>query len=244
MRNYTQEGININTFHLLFQQEINNATIDMQLSKGLFEADYFNYYRHDLWNELIHKVYINRILFPNIHKTGKNTYSYRSNEEQFDFSLLHPYFKEFFQNDPEIYQKLLSNQKKNIRVGTCQYSIVLACHLNNSKLVMGKMPQKDGSNILHRFVEVEYQDQPYVLDIAKDLIMKKEDYYQVSHFQEIGSISSSNLRAIYNFGLETNLLNHTKIISLFGNEILNDLEKKKLIKTKNTKIPNFNSFID
>lgn len=73
--------------------------------------------------------------------------------------------------------------------------------------------------------------------------MKKSEYYRISKFEELGAIESLELKAMYNFALESGICSHTGIISMFGHEILNNLEKNKLIK-KNYNLPNFNSLID
>lgn len=238
MRKYTREGINYNTFKMLFESE-SNVTIDMQLSKGLYEADMFSYYEHTLINNLIHNLIINPIFFSKIHRHLDNTYTYSSNDEQFDFILLDKYFKKIFKDNTEITSYLSYNQKHSCRQSTCQYSIIIACYLENSKLVIGNMPCKNGEKVLHRFVQVEHKGQDYILDVAKNIIMKKDEYYKISKFEELGTTDSFDLRAIYNFCLETGLCNHTGIMSMFGKEILNELESKKLIKEINTNIPNF-----
>lgn len=238
MKKYTHEGINSNTFKLLFETK-SDATIDMQLSKGLYEVDIFSYYEHTLINNLIHNLIINPICFSKIHRHLDKTYTYSSSDEQFDFMLLDKYFKKIFKDSTEITDYLSYNQKYSCRQSTCQYSIIIACYLENSKLVIGNMPCKNGEKVLHRFVQVEHNGQNYILDIAKNLIMKKDDYYRISQFEELGTIDSTDLRVIYNFCLETRLCNHTAIISMFGKEILNELDNKKLIKERNTNIPNF-----
>ena len=243
MEKYTQEGINTKTFHLLFETKT-DATIDMGISQGLFEADYFTYYKHTLLKDLIHTIFINPLLFPNIHKKGKKQYIYSSEDEYFEFRLLDKYFRKIFEIDPEIAKILKSNHMNMGRASTCQYSIIIACHLENSRLVIGNYPLKDGRYVLHRLVEINYNNNLYVIDVAKNLIMKKDDYYRVSHFQELGSISSEDLKCIYNFVAETQICNHSGIISMFGEEILKELDKKQLLKTKNNQIPSFRGFIE
>lgn len=238
MRKYTHEGINCNTFKMLFGS-VSDVTIDMQLSRGLYEVDIFSYYEHTLINNLIHNLIINPILFPKIRKHLDKTYTYSSGDEKFDFMILDKYFKKIFKDNTEIIDYLSYNQKYSCRQSTCQYSIIIACYLENSKLVIGNMPFKNGEKVLHRFVQVDHNGQDYILDVTKNIIMKKKDYYEISKFEELGTICSFDLRAIYNFCLETSLCDHTAIISMFGKEILNELDNKKLIKEKNTNIPNF-----
>lgn len=239
MQKYTEEGINLNTFKLLFESNNDDTnTIDMQLSKGLFEADYFTYYKHSFVNDFIHNIILNPIFFPNIRKRGNEEYTYSSSNEQFDFILLSKYFEKLFKDVPIIKKKLIENYKNACRANTCYYAIILACCLENSKLIIGNISLNNGEKSLHRFVEIKKNGEQYILDIAKNLIMKKSDYYQISKFEELGSIESRELRAIYNFALENGICDHTSIISMFGQEILNDLEKNNLIK-KNYKLPNF-----
>lgn len=238
MKKYTCDGINFNTFKLLFETK-SDATIDMQLSEGLYQADRLSYYQHTFINNIVYNLILNPIFYPNIHWHLNNTYTYTSKEEKFAFRLLDRYLNKIIKNNNYIKQNLLFEQKYCGRAGTCSYSIILACYLENSKLVIGNMPCKNGEKVLHRFVQVEHNGQDYILDIAKNLIMKKDDYYRISQFEELGTIDSTDLRVIYNFCLENSLCDHTAIISMFGKEILNELDNKKLIKERNTNIPNF-----
>ncbi|MCI9434491.1 MAG: hypothetical protein HFI86_04400 [Bacilli bacterium] len=243
MKKYTHEGINYNTFKLLFETK-SEATIDMQLSEGLYQADRLSYYQHTFINNIVYNLILNPIFYPNIHWHLNNTYTYTSKEEKFAFRLLDRYLNKIIKNNNYIKENLLFEQKYCGRAGTCSYSIILACYLENSKLVIGNMPCKNGEKVLHRFVQVEHNGQNYILDIAKNLIMKKDDYYRISQFEELGTIDSTDLRAIYNFCLEARLCDHTAIISMFGKEILNELDNKKLIKERNTNIPNFSGLFE
>ncbi|MCI8778813.1 MAG: hypothetical protein HFI87_06665 [Bacilli bacterium] len=243
MGKYTCDGINFNTFKLLFETK-SDATIDMQLSEGLYQADRLSYYQHTFINNIVYNLILNPIFYPNIHWHLNNTYTYTSKEEKFAFRLLDRYLNKIIKNNNYIKQNLLFEQKYCGRAGTCSYSIILACYLENSKLVIGNMPCKNGEKVLHRFVQVEHNGQNYILDIAKNLIMKKDDYYRISQFEELGTIDSTDLRAIYNFCLEARLCDHTAIISMFGKEILNELDNKKLIKERNTNIPNFSGLFE
>lgn len=108
---------------------------------------------------------------------------------------------------------------------------------------MGEMPVKDGRYVLHRFVEVDYMENTYIFDIAKNLIMRKDDYYKISNFRELSIIDSDNLKTIYNFCAQNHLCNHTKLLSMFGNELLKDFEKNNLIKRRNLQIPNFRDIL-
>lgn len=243
MKKYTHEGINYNTFKLLFETK-SEATIDMQLSEGLYQADRLSYYQHTFINNIVYNLILNPIFYPNIHWHLNNTYTYTSKEEKFAFRLLDRYLNKIIKNNNYIKENLLFEQKYCGRAGTCSYSIILACYLENSKLVIGNMPCKNGEKVLHRFVQVEHNGQNYILDIAKNLIMKKDDYYRISQFEELGTIDSTDLRVIYNFCLEARLCDHTAIISMFGKEILNELDNKKLIKERNTNIPNFSGLFE
>lgn len=242
MGKYTCDGINLNTFKLLFETN-SDVTIDMQLSEGLYQADRLSYYQHTFINNIIYNLIFNPIFYPKIHWHLNNTYTYTSKEEKFAFRLLDRYLKKIIKNNNYIRENLLFEQKYCGRAGTCSYSIILACYLENSKLTIGNMPCKNGEKVLHRFVQVERNGEIYILDIAKNLIMKKDDYYRISKFEELGTIDSSDLRAIYNFCVENKLCNRTDIISMFGNEILNELKAKNLIKKINTSIPNLDILI-
>lgn len=242
----TYEGMNLNTYNKLIDgpSECEDATIDMELSKGLFEVDYYSYYKHNWLNNIIHALLITPILFPRIHPHIKKPYHYKSDTEEFDFIPLHKYLKVIAVKDPYIGKKLLQNYKKAARASTCQYSIIIACMLEGSELKMGLVPLKDGRKALHRFVVIEHEGTPYVIDIAKNIIMKKDEYYKYSRFEELSSIKSEDLTMLFNFCAENSFCNHTKIISMFGPEIIKELEKNNMIKAKHYTLPNFSCLID
>lgn len=242
----TYEGMNLNTYNTLIEAPYGNgdATIDMEISEGLFEIDYYSYYKHNWLNNIIHALLITPFLFPRIHPHFNKPYHYKSKTEEFDFIPLHKYLKVIAVKDPYIGKKLLENHKKAARASTCQYSIIIACMLEGSELKMGLIPLKDGSKALHRFVVIEHEGTMYVIDIAKNIIMKKDDYYKYSGFEELSSIESKDLNMLFNFCAENSFCNHTKIISMFGPEIIKDLEKNNMIKVKNYTLPNFNCLID
>lgn len=246
-RKYTSyEGMNINTYQLLIEGNTGceDVTIDMETSKAMYEIDYFSYYKHNLLNNIIHALIITPIMFPNIHPHINKPYHYKSDTEEFDFYTLDKYLKVIAVKDSYIGKKLLSNHKKAARASTCQYSIIIACMLDSSELKMGLVPIKDGRKVLHRVVVVPHNNTEYVIDIAKNIIMKKDDYYLTSGFEELSSINSQDLTMLFNFCSENSFCNHTKIISMFGTEIIKELEKNNMIKVKNYTLPNFSCLID
>lgn len=241
MAKYRFDGINEKTYELLTKSE-SNATIDMQLSRGLFEIDWYSHYKHNLFTDF--STFLWRwYFFPNLHRKNFKVYNYKSKEENFDFVFLHKYFKYIFGKNSEIYNILMYNYKNGLRASTCRYSIIIACYIENSIFVMGNMPVNNGESVLHRFVEVEHNGELYVIDVVKNIIMRKDDYYKVSQFQELTRIESKDLRVIYNFIMENGICDHTRIFSMFGNELLKELEEKKLLRTRNEQIPDFKGII-
>lgn len=240
------EGMNLNTYKTLIDgpSETADATIDMELSQGLFEIDYFSYYKHNWFNNIVHALIITPLLFPRIHPHLKKPFHYKSQTEEFDFIPLHKYLKIISIKDSYIGKKLLDNYKKAARSSTCQYSIIITCLLDESQLKMGLVPLKDGRKALHRVVVIDYKGTPYVIDVAKSIIMKKDDYYKYSQFEELSSIDSKDLTMLFNYCAHNNFCNHTKIISMFGSEIIKELEKNNMIKEKVYTLPNFRCIID
>lgn len=242
----TYEGINNNTFREIIESKygMENVTIRDQASQAMFEIDYFSYYKHNWINNILHFCLITPIFYPRIKQHINKPYHYKSESDEFDFIPLHKYLKVIAVKDPDIGKLFLDNYKRAARASTCQYSIILTCMIDNSALKMGLVPLKNGKNVLHRVVVVPYNGKEYVIDIAKDIIMKKDDYYQTSGFEELSSIDSKDLTMLFNFCLENQFCNHTKLISMFGPELIRELEKNNMIKVKDYKLPNFRCLID
>lgn len=247
MQKYTSyEGMNLNTYEALIEnkQGMDDVSIADQASEAMFEIDYFSYYEHNWFSNILHFFFITPMVYPHIKQHINKPYHYKSERDEFDFIPLNKYLKVITVKDPKIGKKLIENNKLGKRASTCQYSIILTCMLDGSHFKMGLIPLKDGRKVLHRFVVIPYNDVEYVIDIAKDIIMKKDDYYRVSGFEELSSINSEDLTMLFNFCLENSFCNHTKIISMFGAELIKELEKNNMIKVKNYSLPNFSCIID
>ena len=83
---------------------------------------------------------------------------------------------------------------------------------------------------MHSVVEIERNNEKYILDWTKNLIIKKDDYINLTHFRETSEIKRESLLDDYILldGIDLPL----KAYTLFRDEIVADLEKNTLIKRK------------
>lgn len=247
--NYSQEGIHNKTFELFFHTKELQATIKDLPSKALFEIDKFSYnapcfqfllslcIKTPLLYSLADKIprfHIGRpILFPNIHKKAGKGYYYSSKIEKFSFDLLENHLKEIV-TDKGYRHDLKLNLAFGHHIGDCAESIPLSLDLPNSVLVSGTIPMKNGDNIRHYVIEIPYKNQVYIIDYASNLIIQKDDYYRLTHFQEIARMDQKKLEILYHFCGMQHFCNHTAIIGTIGNEIYDDLERNQIITKSKT----------
>ena len=116
------------------------------------------------------------------------------------------------------------------RYGLChERSIELSKKIIGSKVITGYI-NFYGNNYLHSVVEIERNNEKYILDWTKNLIIKKDDYINLTHFRETSEIKRESLLDDYILldGIDLPL----KAYTLFRDEIVADLEKNTLIKRK------------
>lgn len=165
-------------------------------------------------------------------------YVFKNKDTKFEFDYLEKYLRKVLKDeDPYVRKVLLSMMKNNFRYGSC-YSVnmILSHNIRDSYLVTGLIPLEDGT--LHKHAYVEYKD--YVIDFTKNLIIKKDKYYEFLKVQELGKIKSENIIMIYNLLLENGILNTDRYMATFGDEIVKDLLKnKELLKMPDSDNPEF-----
>lgn len=243
MSNYNKYGINKNTYDLLFKEE--DIALTDQCSKEIFTVEMSSMYDRNILKcyftfayKLAHMCYYN-INYFHIHKKifGRG-YRYKDKNIKFDFMYLEHYLRRILKNEDKYVRKeMISDMKHNFRYGSCFHtSMIIASNLENSNLITGLLLLKDNKKCLHSYVEYN----GYVIDYTKNLIMKKENYENLLKIQELSVIKSEEINSIYNLLVENEVLNNTKYIVTFGQEITRDLEKnmsliKKTISDKSGK---------
>lgn len=241
---YTRDGVNQNTFNLLFDEksikkgkkECSKEIRTIELS-SIHEKKFILKLYYPLTRLL--RMYQNDVNYFNIHKKiFARGYVFKNRNIKFEFDYLEKHLRNILKNeDPYVKKELLWNMKNNFRYGSC-YSVnmIISQNIKDSYLVTGLIPFEDG--IKHKHAYVEYKD--YVIDYTKNLIIKKEKYYELLKVQELGKIKSEDIPMVFNLLLENGILNTDRYMATFGNEIVEDLMKnKELLKMPTSDKPDF-----
>lgn len=132
-----------------------------------------------------------------------------------------------FIKDEKIKQELLSEERKN----KChQNSIMLMYNLPFNKfLVSGKQKYNTADEFIdHTWLEVKYNEQEFVVDYNRNLIMPKKDYYEMLTAQVRNKVSFDTLRTLHQYELDSDIIFNNVLFELtFSEEIIKCFEKNK-----------------
>lgn len=239
---YTVDGVNKNTFDLIFNDK---CKCNKECSKEIRTIELSSIPEKKFILKLgfplrkLFTMYFNDVNFFNIRKRILTRgYKFKSKNQTFDFYYLEKYLKKILRNeDPYVKKEMLWEMKNNFRRGTCyKTNMILSYNIKNSFLVTGLILMEDGSTYKHAYVE--YKD--YIIDFTKNLIIKKDKYYELLKVKELGKIKSEDISTIFNTLKDNKILSTTRYMALFGNEIIDNLMKNNfLLKENNVTEPDF-----
>lgn len=242
---YTIHGVNKNTFDLIFNDK---CKCNKECSKEIRTIDLSSIHEKKIILKLFFPLrklltmYFRDVNFLNIRKRILTRgYKFKNKNYTFEFYYLEKYLKKILKNeDPYVKKELLSEMKNNFRHGTCyKTNMILSYNIKNSFLVTGLISMEDESTYKHAYVE--YKD--YIIDFTKNLIIKKDKYYELLKVKELGKIKSEDISIIFNMLSDNQILSGSRYMALFGNEIINDLMKNKsLLKEYSNEEPDFSLF--
>lgn len=229
----TNDGINNNTYNLLFQ-DYKNIKIEERNTKenerAFVTIDYFTRtkenkllaFRAKLQKKIYGKTYID---FDKITYDEENKeYIYKDNDLIIRFDLISNGFKKK-KEIKDIINELTSKKRK----GRCHNrSIQFARNFEGWKVVTGYIIFGD-SKILHSFIECNSKkNEKIVLDWTLNLKIKKEDYVKLTKFEELNAIPSEKINDEIDL-IYKNLDMGIKPIVLFWDEIVRDLKRNEHI---------------
>lgn len=239
--NYTRDGINKETYRILFEEREEHKR---ECSNEIFTIEKSSLYNRkpqyllsNFFNRII-DMYFLRINYFNLHKNVfSKGYTFKNKDIEFWFDYLEKYLKRILKNeDSYVRREMIFNLKHNLRYGSCFIdNMVISANIENSFYVTGLVEYDDGSTHLHSFVT--YKD--YVIDYTKNLIMLKEKYFGLLKIKELQSVESKRIASIYNTLLKNEILNSTRLIATFGNEIMSDLYRNPQLINESTDKPDF-----
>lgn len=95
------------------------------------------------------------------------------------------------------------------------------------KLVSGKIKTNDIDSFYHSWVEIDEVDK--VIDFNNNIVIGKDDFYDLFGAEKISETKASKVEEMYNI-LYEELNLHPMEINFFGNEIMNNLKKSNALK--------------
>ena len=215
-KNYIN-GINKNTFDLLFNDYKNKPEdyFDVKATDALIAIDTFTRLKEKtIFQKLIKKT-LSKLT--SIEKISYNSitcqYEWQDGPNLITFNLLSNYI-----GDEKLKAELTSKKRYHL----ChKRSIDNAKKFKNSKVVTG-YATIGSYKFLHSIIECDNK----VIDWTRNVVMNKSDYYYLTNFHPLSSISSAcilmdkkMLKGKFGF--------FVKEYTTFRDEIMNDLEKNK-----------------
>ena len=223
---YHYEGINNNTYNMLFKDFYDIDETEKQKLDYYFVYYVMNFYTthsHDRTiRRLLHLKYSkkNEVLnYVNYDKKNKLFFIMVDNE-RFDFDLLSKHISSFKA------KKELNNMKK--RGGKCHTrSIGAATIIKDSAIMTGYMTVDD-MKVLHSIILKKNDDGTILaLDWNQNIIMSYDQYKKLFNFQEIKEIPGSyvlpDLKKTYGLSIDS------KAYLTFRDEIMKDLSKNEAV---------------
>ena len=218
---YVNGGINKNTYKLLFEDSVVDASERQNIEKiktwTVIQEFTMEKQKEKFCNELnfAHTINPNNFGILTFDNETKK-YKYTHNDIEYTFDILSNYI-----NDPELRKELLSNE----RYGKCNNrSIILANTIKGSKLATGYITI--GANkVLHTVVLAtrNLDNVLLVYDWTENLIMPFEQYKDMVGFNVITIIDASKVEPDFEklegIGIDT------KSYLVFRNELMHDLEE-------------------
>lgn len=224
---YTENGINENTYKLLFE-DIDNYNLKK-------EEQYSDYYAKIISTLSLYTLYKEKSIFKNLllsifgyplnteyitYDQEKKEWIYNDGNEIITFDMLSNHI-----DDKNIKKKLLSHKKRD---GHCHDgSIDIAKILKNSRIITGTIQQYN-RKILHSVVEISDKNQEKnILDYTLNLKIPKESYIKLTNFQELNIVESNELENDFKILLDFfDSFGHKEYL-LFRDELIKDIEKNK-----------------
>lgn len=218
MNKYTNEGINNNTFDLLFcnvenlPEEEWGSLEDISLF-GLIST--FTLRERDA--SLVSRLKSIGFDINDITYDEENAcYKYLDEKYNIPFEMISDYI------DNEYIKDELTSEK---RFGNCHtMSTIFAYSIENSMVVTGYIKALD-QLVLHSIIEYSKDDETYVIDWTRNVKMLKSDYERLTGFTELARFNGD---VCYNdLGYLESLNINSKSYVCFRDEIINDIKKNK-----------------
>lgn len=221
---YTEGGININTYDLLFpsNSESDNLSILNQIDSikwGIIKAiEGYTTINDKSITGIIQKLFYQKLKDKKICNISYNKedkqYYYNDNENNFGFKKYSDVV-----ND-ELKRELLSFK----RYGKChEMSLLLATNIKGSTVVTGYI-NIDSVKVLHSVIKIFRSGDSYILDYTKNIMMKEKQYLELYGFKAIAIIPGTVIKSDYK-KISGKIAVGQVIYTVFRDEIIKDMQK-------------------
>lgn len=212
---YRINGINIKTDDL-FQKlpDSKESNLDYKKMNKIYEAiNLYTMFRDssDISTSVKEKI-------KNIKQVRKENH-YKDNDYDFMFCLLSDFFI-----DEELKEELTS-EKRLHQCHDASIGLSLESPFKNVFIITGYV--SDGEkDILHSVIEIDGED-TVIMDYTQNLMMKKEDFINITGFRELSKVSKEDLKN--EIGIMTDIEMKVPYYLFFRNEIAKDLKKNNKV---------------
>lgn len=147
-----------------------------------------------------------------------NEYIFNYGNKEYAFSALRD------RNLQMVDKKILSNMKSS-RKNAPMRTLKLACsmQLQDIKMIIGSSVQ----GCFDMLISFRENGEVKIIDYANNIVMNKDDYYDLFKFEELNTLSKSDLYKIYYFINMLGNYENTYEYLLFKDEIFQELSNKK-----------------
>ena len=239
---YNEDGINNNTYELLFKDSKNSRDIDEKEEKRKYILSLIEHYtklrEKSIFGSLLKK-------YLNIKNLDFSKIVYNKETQEYEFEYLGEIYTfnkiSNFYGDKKTQKELESGE----RYGKCHEASIYFSMINKDCYILTGYINNNGGTYLHSVIETQ---EGKILDWTKNLIMSKEDYLKLTDFKALERISGEEMIEIF-IRLPVGDADG-KVLTVFGKEVLKDMKKnpdifgvdeeskKELMKIRNKKESN------
>ena len=223
---YNEMGINKNTYNLLFKDEENLPEEQKNSPENshiiTMVQTYTRFRQKDIFSKLLKMYFENKynVDFSQIRFNEETKeYEYEFEGQVYTFDK----FSDYITNE-----KMKKELESYRRDGKCHSkSVSVLINVPEGSILTGYVKRFNGK-FLHSVVEIEKMKGTYIIDYTKNIVMPKEQYIQLTAFEELERIS--DMEYIEDLQkMDILPIIDYKAILTFWKEILKDLEKNSFL---------------
>ena len=216
---YNKEGINKNTYDLLFSDKDNIRERDKEERLRdyiLYIIETYTRFREkSIFISLIKKYFGAKTKFDFsqiVWNEEKREYEFEFLGEKYTFNKISNSI-----NDKKAKKELESEK----RYGNCHVAAMgMAVGMKDDNILTGYI-NMCGGRYLHSVIETI---DGKIIDWTRNLVMQKEEYIKLTGFRTLESIKSEELLEMLSKVFDRNIVD-SKVMSVFGKELLNDIKR-------------------